>query len=51
MAITSQPFIRFTSFNFWLVDLRALYQLGHLPTTGGAMAPLAPPVNPPLLCL
>ncbi len=25
-----------TSFNFWLVGLRALYQLGHLPTTGGS---------------
>ena len=32
-----------------LVGLRALYQSGHLPTTGGAMAPLAPPVYPPLL--
>ena len=37
-------------FNFWLVGLRALYQLGHLPTSGGAMAPLAPPpVYPPLV--
>ena len=26
MAITSQPFVRFTSFNFWLVGLDALYQ-------------------------
>ena len=26
-------------FNFWLVALRALYQLGHLPTTGGGHAP------------
>ncbi len=25
MAITSQPFIRFTSFNFWLVALDSLY--------------------------
>ncbi len=25
MAITSQPFIRFTSFNFWLVALEFLY--------------------------
>ncbi len=31
-------------------SLRALYKLEHLPTTGGgAMAPLAPPVDPPLL--
>ncbi len=28
-----------SSFNFWLVGLGALYQLGHLPTTG----PLGPP--------
>ncbi len=48
MAITSQPFVRFTSFNFWLVGLRALYQLGHLPTTGSAMAPLAGPLDPRL---
>ncbi len=52
MAITSQPFVRFTCFNFWLVALGALYQMGHLSATGGAMAPLAPPVGPPLqLCL
>ncbi len=48
MTITSQPFVRFTSFNFWLVGLRALYQLGHLPTTGSAMAPLADPLDPRL---
>ncbi len=41
MAITLQPFVRFTSFNFWLVGLRALYQLGHLPT-------LADPLDPRL---
>ena len=51
MAITSQPFVRFTSFNFWLVGLRALYQLGHLPTTGPAMAPLADPLDPRLVSI
>ncbi len=30
-------------------DLGLLYQKGHLSATGGAMAPLAPPVGPPLL--
>ncbi len=25
MAITLKPFVRFTSFNFWLVGLEALY--------------------------
>ena len=48
MVITLQPFVRFTSFNFWLVGLRALYQWGHLPTTGSAMAPLAGPLDPRL---
>ncbi len=27
MAITSQPFVQFTSINFWLVGLDALYLL------------------------
>ena len=27
MAITLQPFVRFTSFNFWLVGLDALYHV------------------------
>ncbi len=48
MAVTSQPFVRFTSFNFWLAALGALYQLGHTLTTGGARAPRAPLVGPPL---
>ena len=30
MAITSKPFIRFTSFNFWLVGLDALYHFIHV---------------------
>ena len=34
--------------DFWLAALGALYQLGHLPTTGGARAPCAPLVGPPL---
>ena len=25
MAITSQPFVRFTSFNFWVAALEVLY--------------------------
>ncbi len=40
MAITLQRFVRFTSFNFWLVGLRA--PPDHW-GGGMAMAPLAPP--------
>ncbi len=33
-----------------MVALRALYQLGHLPATGGGgMASLAPPLDPPMI--
>ncbi len=42
------PFQGGLACNFWLAGLRALYQLGHLPTTGATMAPLPPRVNPPL---
>ncbi len=36
MAITSQPFVLFTSFNFWLVGLDALY---HCSLVGIAQTP------------
>ncbi len=36
MAITSQPFVQFTSFNFWLVGPDALY---HCSLVGVAQTP------------
>ncbi len=42
-----QPLVQFTSFNFWLVGPRALYQLGGPRPMGGGWS--NPPVNPPLI--
>ncbi len=41
MAITSQPFVRFTSFNFWVAALDVLYNRGLVADRFGRQSALS----------
>ncbi len=53
MVITSQPFVRFTSFNYWVAALAVLYHLTPIagPITTVPMLPPPTTLSTPLLII